>query len=93
MITGELKSEVDRIWNTMWSGGISNPLPVIEQLTYLLFIKGLDELRTRKERPPAPATRSRSRCLGHIGREGTTRKVGRCTPFGRIVAVASEAKR
>ena len=49
MITGELKSKVDAIWNTMWSGGISNPLSVIEQLTYLLFIKGLDELHTRKE--------------------------------------------
>ena len=48
MITGELKSKVDGIWNTMWSGGISNPLSVIEQLTYLLFIKGLDELHTRK---------------------------------------------
>ena len=46
MITGELKSKVDGIWNTMWSGGISNPLSVIEQLTYLLFIKGLDELHT-----------------------------------------------
>ena len=49
MITGELKSKVDRIWDTMWSGGISNPLSVIEQLTYLLFIKGLDELHTRQE--------------------------------------------
>lgn len=49
MITGELKSKVDRIWNTMWSGGISNPLSVIEQLTYLLFIKGLDEAQTREE--------------------------------------------
>jgi len=46
MITGELKSKVDRIWGTMWSGGISNPLSVIEQLTYLLFIKRLDELHT-----------------------------------------------
>ena len=53
MITGELKSRVDRIWNTMWSGGISNPLSVIEQLTYLLFIKGLDELHTRKEHKAA----------------------------------------
>ena len=49
MITGDLKSKIDQIWNTMWSGGISNPLSVIEQLTYLLFIKGLDELHTRKE--------------------------------------------
>ena len=49
MITGELKSKVDRIWDTMWSGGISNPLSVIEQLTYLLFIKRLDELHMLKE--------------------------------------------
>jgi type I restriction enzyme M protein len=53
MITGELKSKIDAIWNTMWSGGISNPLPVIEQLTYLLFIKRLDELHTLKERKAA----------------------------------------
>ena len=49
MITGELKSKIDRIWDTMWSGGISNPLSVIEQLTYVLFIKRLDELQTLKE--------------------------------------------
>jgi type I restriction enzyme M protein len=49
MITGEIKSKVDRIWDTLWSGGISNPLTVIEQLTYLLFIKRLDELHTLKE--------------------------------------------
>lgn len=53
MITGELKTKVDRIWDTMWSGGISNPLSVIEQLTYLLFIKRLDELHTLKERKAA----------------------------------------
>ena len=43
MITGELKSQIDAVWNDFWSGGISNPLEVMEQLTYLLFIKGLDE--------------------------------------------------
>lgn len=53
LITGELKSRIDRIWDTMWSGGISNPLTVIEQLTYLLFIKRLDELQTLKERKAA----------------------------------------
>lgn len=53
MITGDLKSKVDRIWDTMWSGGISNPLSVIEQLTYLLFIKRLDELHTLRERKAA----------------------------------------
>lgn len=49
MLTDEVKSKIGSIWNTMWSGGISNPLSVIEQLTYLLFIKRLDELHTLKE--------------------------------------------
>ncbi len=53
MITGELKSKVDDIWNTIWSRGISNPLTVVEQLTYLLFIKRLDELHTREEHKAA----------------------------------------
>src|SRR6266851_9562853 len=49
MLTGELKSQVDRLWDAFWSGGISNPLEVIEQITYLLFIKRLDELHTAQE--------------------------------------------
>ena len=49
MITGELKSKVDRLWDAFWSGGISNPLEVIEQITYLLFIKRLDELHATRE--------------------------------------------
>ena len=43
MITGELRSKIDRIWETFWTGGITNPLEVIEQFTYLLFIKDLDD--------------------------------------------------
>jgi len=50
MITGELKSQIDRIWDAFWSGGIANPLEVMEQLTYLLFIKRLDDLHTGQER-------------------------------------------
>lgn len=49
MITGEIKNKVDKIWETFWTGGITNPLTVIEQFTYLLFIKGLDEVETTKE--------------------------------------------
>ncbi len=49
MITGELKSRIDAVWNDFWSGGISNPLEVMEQLTYLLFIKALDERQTLAE--------------------------------------------
>lgn len=49
MITGELKSKIDAIWNAFWSGGISNPMEVMEQLTYLLFLRRLDELHTLEE--------------------------------------------
>lgn len=43
MITGELRNKVDKVWEIFWTGGITNPLSVIEQFTYLLFIKGLDD--------------------------------------------------
>jgi type I restriction enzyme M protein len=49
VITGDLKSKIDRIWDAFWSGGISNPLEVMEQITFLLFIRRLDELQTLKE--------------------------------------------
>lgn len=49
MITGELRNKIDRIWETFWTGGITNPLDVIEQFTYLLFIKQLDEVETIRE--------------------------------------------
>ena len=49
MIAGELKSRIDAVWNDFWSGGISNPLEVMEQLTYLLFIKALDERQALAE--------------------------------------------
>jgi type I restriction enzyme M protein len=50
MITGELKSQVDKIWEAFWTGGISNPLSVIEQFTYLLFIRRLDERQLLEEK-------------------------------------------
>ena len=43
MITGGIKNKVDKIWTDIWAGGITNPLTVIEQLTYLMFIRSLDE--------------------------------------------------
>jgi len=45
----ELKSKIDQLWNKFWSGGISNPLTAIEQITYLLFMKRLDELDLKKK--------------------------------------------
>ncbi|MDV6274634.1 type I restriction-modification system subunit M N-terminal domain-containing protein, partial [Rhodococcus erythropolis] len=46
MITGEVKSKVDAVWDAFWTGGISNPLEVMEQITYLLFIRRLDDEQT-----------------------------------------------
>lgn len=46
----EQKSQIDKLWETFWSNGISNPLTVIEQISYLFFIKELDEKHTREER-------------------------------------------
>lgn len=50
MITGDIKNKIDNLWNAFWTGGISNPLEVMEQITYLLFIKRLDEIQQTKER-------------------------------------------
>lgn len=57
MLTGPLKSQIDRIWDAFWSGGMANPLEVIEQITCLLFIKRLDDLHTLDE--------NKARRLGH----------------------------
>jgi type I restriction enzyme M protein len=50
MITGTLKSQVDKIWEAFWTGGVANPLTVIEQLTYLIFIRRIDEMETLEEK-------------------------------------------
>ena len=49
MITGTIKNKVDKIWTDIWAGGITNPLTVIEQLTYLMFIRSLDEKELETE--------------------------------------------
>ncbi len=46
----QIKSLIDKLWNNFWSGGISNPLTAIEQITYLIFMKRLDDLETKRER-------------------------------------------
>jgi len=53
MLTGEIRSQIDRIWDAFWSGGISNPLEVLEQITYLLFLRRLDDLHTLEENKSA----------------------------------------
>ena len=49
MLTGDIRSQIDAIWNAFWTGGISNPLEVIEQITYLLFLRRLDDLHALEE--------------------------------------------
>jgi hypothetical protein len=61
MMTGAIKGQIDQIWDAFRSGGISNPLEVIEQITYLLFLRRLDDLHTLEENkaarsPSAPPT-------------------------------------
>lgn len=50
MITGELKNKVDKIWEIFWTGGLANPLDVIEQLTYLMFVRDLDQIDQTRQR-------------------------------------------
>lgn len=49
MITGTIKNKVDKIWTDLWAGGVVNPLTIIEQLTYLMFIRSLDEKELEAE--------------------------------------------
>jgi type I restriction enzyme M protein len=50
MITGELKNKVDKLWEMFWTGGLTNPLDVIEQITYLMFIRDLDEMDNTRQK-------------------------------------------
>lgn len=50
MITGELKNKIDSLWGIFWTGGLTNPLDVIEQMTYLMFIHDLDATDQRHQR-------------------------------------------
>jgi type I restriction enzyme M protein len=53
MITGPLKSRIDKLWTEFWTGGITNPLTVIEQISFLMFIRLLDIAETRREKQAA----------------------------------------
>jgi type I restriction enzyme M protein len=73
MLTGEIRSQVDRIWDAFWSGGISNPLEVIEQITYLLFLRRLDELQTLHENRAMRVTKSAARTVFPKGKDARGR--------------------
>jgi len=77
MITGAIKSQIDQIWNAFWSGGISNPLEVIEQITYLLFLKRLDDLQILAEHRAARTGEKIERRIFPKGKDGIGRDGGR----------------
>jgi len=77
MITGTIKSQVDQIWNAFWSGGISNPLEVIEQITYLLFLRRLDDLHTLEENKSARLREPMARRVFPKGKDGIGKSGGR----------------
>jgi type I restriction enzyme M protein len=69
VITGDIKNQIDRIWDAFWSGGISNPLEVIEQITYLLFLRRLDDLHTLEENKANRLKRPMERRIFPKGRD------------------------
>lgn len=73
MLTGEIRGQVDAIWNSFWTGGISNPLEVMEQITYLLFIRRLDEMHTLEERKAARLNRPLERRIFPEGQDSRNR--------------------
>lgn len=50
MLTGKIRNQIDQVWEMFWTGGVANPISVIEQISYLLFIRRLDELQRTAER-------------------------------------------
>ena len=55
MITGEIKNRIDKIWDAFWTGGITNSITVLEQMTYLFFMKMLDDAQVGIVEPGAHA--------------------------------------
>lgn len=70
MITGQMRNQVDKIWDAFWSGGIANPLEVIEQITYLLFLRRLDDLHTLEENKSVRLKKPMERRIFPSGKDG-----------------------
>lgn len=64
MITGELRSRIDKLWEEFWTGGITNPLTVIEQISFLMFSRMLDITETRNEKKAARSGKAVKRAFG-----------------------------
>ena len=73
MLTGEIRNRIDQVWNAFWTGEISNPLEVIEQITYLLFLKRLDDLHTLEENKSARLKKPMERRIFPTGKDAKRR--------------------
>jgi len=69
MLTGDLRNQINSIWNAFWTGGISNPLEVIEQITYLLFLRRLDDIQTLEENKAARLKKPVERSVFPAGKD------------------------
>lgn len=74
MLTGDIRNQINSIWDAFWSGGISNPLEVIEQITYLLFLRRLDDLHTLEENKSTRLKRPMERRIFPEGDDDHPRK-------------------
>ena len=80
MITGDIKTQIDRIWDSFWSGGISNPLEVMEQITYLLFLRRLDDMHMLEENKANRLKKPMERRVFPEGNDAQGRAVGAVVP-------------
>jgi len=72
----QIKSLIDKLWDRLWAGGISNPLSAIEQITYLLFMKRLDDLDVKEEKDAEfTGEKFNSRFSGTIKLDGMDKEI------------------
>lgn len=70
MLTGEIRGQINKLRDALWSGGVSNPLTGVEQITYLLFAKRIDEIHTREEAKATALKRPLARRVFPEGKDG-----------------------
>ncbi len=97
MLTGAIKNQINTVWNAFWAGGIANPLEVIEQITYLLFLRRLDDLQQLEESKAARLGNAKSKPVYPKGNDPKGRPYSdlrwshfKHLPAGEMYTVVSE---
>ena len=91
MITGALRSKIDRLWLEFHSGGITNPLTVIEQITYLMFLRLLDIGEMRNEKKSARSNKPFKRTFANPEADGTKEPSAQHLRWHRLRTMKGEA--